>query len=131
MPGIAAELDPDGAWRRDFEQRAAASRGRPGPGPAPAGSYLARKFGDHADVRLLPSAAEELTPAFVAGLNRVAGHRLFPADPTPVLHAVPQQRGPLSRVLHSFSRTSLLDDLGPTGRLSRQASAAAKNGRRK
>ena len=75
MTGIAAELDPDGAWQRDFEQRAAASRGRPGPGPAPAGSYLARKFGDHTDVRLLPSAAEELTPAFVTGLNRVAAGR--------------------------------------------------------
>jgi len=75
MTGIAAELDPDGAWRRDFEQRAAASRGRPGPGPAPAGSYLARKFGDHTDVRLLPSTAEELTPAFVTGLNRVAAGR--------------------------------------------------------
>jgi tetratricopeptide (TPR) repeat protein len=75
MTGIAAELDPDGAWRRDFEQRAAASRGRPGPGPAPAGAYLARKFGDHTDVRLLPPAAEELTPAFVTGLNRVAAGR--------------------------------------------------------
>ena len=37
--------------------------------------YLARKFGDHPDVRLLPSAAEELTPAFVAGLNRVSAGR--------------------------------------------------------
>jgi peptide/nickel transport system permease protein len=65
------------------------------------------------------------------GLSRVAGHRLFPADPTPVLHAVPQQRGPLARLLHSFSRSSLLDDPGPNGRLSRQVTAAAKNGRRK
>ena len=75
MTGIAAELDPDSAWRHDFEQRAAASQSLPGPEPAPAGSYLARKFGDHADVRLLPSAAEELTPAFVTGLNRVAAGR--------------------------------------------------------
>jgi tetratricopeptide (TPR) repeat protein len=82
MTAIAAELDPGGTWLGDFEQRAAASRERRGPpksGPAgpggAAGSYLARKFGDHADVRLLPSAAEELTPAFVAGLDRVAGGR--------------------------------------------------------
>lgn len=66
------------------------------------------------------------------GLTRVAGHRLFPADPTPVLHAMPQQRGPVHRLLHSFSRSSLLDDrLGPNGELSRQVSAAAKNGQRK
>ncbi len=65
------------------------------------------------------------------GLSKVAGHRLFPADPTPVLHAAPQQRGPLARVLHSFSRSSLLDDPGSNGRLSRQVSTAAKNGQRK
>jgi hypothetical protein len=38
-------------------------------------AYLARKFGDHADVRLLLSPAEELTPVFVAGLNRAAEGR--------------------------------------------------------
>jgi tetratricopeptide (TPR) repeat protein len=32
--------------------------------------YLARKFRDHADIRLLLSPADELTPVFVAGLNR-------------------------------------------------------------
>ena len=37
--------------------------------------YLARKFSDHADVRLLLSPADELTPVFVAGLNRIAGGR--------------------------------------------------------
>jgi peptide/nickel transport system permease protein len=65
------------------------------------------------------------------GLSRVAGHRLFPADPTPVLHAVPQRRGPLARLLHSFSRSSLLDDPGPNSGLSRRVSVAAKNGQRK
>ena len=35
-------------------------------------AYLARKFSDHADVRLLLSPADELTPIFVVGLNRVA-----------------------------------------------------------
>jgi tetratricopeptide (TPR) repeat protein len=38
-------------------------------------SYLARKFSDHAAVRLLLSPADELTPVFVAGLNRVAADR--------------------------------------------------------
>ena len=38
-------------------------------------SYLARKFSDHADVRLLLSPAEELTPLFVSGVNRVATDR--------------------------------------------------------
>jgi tetratricopeptide (TPR) repeat protein len=37
--------------------------------------YLARKFSDHADVRLLLSPADELTPVFVAGVNRVAAGR--------------------------------------------------------
>ncbi len=65
------------------------------------------------------------------GLSRVAGHRIFPADPTPVLHAVPQQRSPLLRLLHSFSRSSLLDDRpGPNGRLSRRVSAPGKDGER-
>ncbi len=35
-------------------------------------AYLARKFSDHADVRLLLSPADELTPVFVAGVNRAA-----------------------------------------------------------
>jgi tetratricopeptide (TPR) repeat protein len=34
--------------------------------------YLARKFSNHADVRLLLSPADELTPVFVAGLGRAA-----------------------------------------------------------
>ena len=38
-------------------------------------AYLARKFSDHADVRLLLSPVDELTPVFVAGLNRVAAGR--------------------------------------------------------
>ena len=47
------------------------------------------------------------------GLRRVAGHRLYPADPTPVLHIMPEQDGPIRRVLHSFSRSSLLDERRP------------------
>jgi hypothetical protein len=38
-------------------------------------AYLVRKFSDHGDVRLLLSPADELTPVFVAGLNRVASGR--------------------------------------------------------
>jgi hypothetical protein len=38
-------------------------------------AYLARKFTEHADVRLLLSPADELTPAFVTGLNRIAADR--------------------------------------------------------
>jgi peptide/nickel transport system permease protein len=65
------------------------------------------------------------------GLSRAAGHRLYPTDPTPVLHAMPQQRGAVHALLHSFSRSSLLDDRpGPNGGLSRQVSAPAKDGER-
>ena len=38
--------------------------------------YLARKFSDHRDVRLLLSPTDELTPVFVAGLNRAAADRV-------------------------------------------------------
>ena len=34
--------------------------------------YLARKFGDHADVRLLLSPVDELTPVFISGIERAA-----------------------------------------------------------
>jgi tetratricopeptide (TPR) repeat protein len=37
--------------------------------------YLARKFRDHGDLRLLLSPADELTPLMVAGVNRVAAGR--------------------------------------------------------
>lgn len=38
-------------------------------------AYLARRFTDHGDVKLLLSPAAELTPPFVAGLNRAARGR--------------------------------------------------------
>ena len=38
-------------------------------------TYLARKFRDHADVRLLLSPADELTPVFVSDLDRAAADR--------------------------------------------------------
>jgi hypothetical protein len=40
-------------------------------------TYLARKFRDHADIRLLLSPADELTPVFVSGLDRAAAGRLI------------------------------------------------------
>ena len=65
-------------------------------------------------------------------LSRVSGRRLYPADPTPVLHAMPEQRGPVRTVLHSFSRNSLLDDrAGPSGRLARRVRARTDDGARK
>jgi ABC-type dipeptide/oligopeptide/nickel transport system permease subunit len=41
--------------------------------------------------------------------SRIAGHWLKPADPTPVLSEISQRRNGLARFLHSFSRSSLLD----------------------
>jgi tetratricopeptide (TPR) repeat protein/predicted ATPase len=38
-------------------------------------TYLTRKFSDHADVRLLLSPVDELTPVFISGLNRAAADR--------------------------------------------------------
>jgi peptide/nickel transport system permease protein len=46
--------------------------------------------------------------------SRIAGHWLPPADPTPVLAQVPH-RGWVARFLHSFSRSSLLDEAGEGG----------------
>ena len=38
-------------------------------------TYLTRKFSDHADVRLLLSPADELTPVFISGMDRAAAGR--------------------------------------------------------
>jgi peptide/nickel transport system permease protein len=45
-----------------------------------------------------------------ASASRIAGRWLRPADPTPVLSDISQRRGGLSGFLHSFSRSSLLDE---------------------
>jgi peptide/nickel transport system permease protein len=45
-----------------------------------------------------------------ASSSRIAGRWLRPADPTPVLAEVSQRRGTLARFVHSFSRSSLLDE---------------------
>jgi peptide/nickel transport system permease protein len=42
--------------------------------------------------------------------SRIAGHRLRPTDPTPVLQEIPRRRGQLAGLLHSFSRGALLDE---------------------
>ena len=54
--------------------------------------YLARKLRDHRDVRLLLSPADELTPVFVAGLNRAAA------------------RQPIAFFFDTYERTGLLLD---------------------
>jgi len=45
-----------------------------------------------------------------ASASRIAGRWLRPADPTPVLAEVSQRRSALARFVHSFSRSSLLDE---------------------
>jgi peptide/nickel transport system permease protein len=45
-----------------------------------------------------------------ASASRIAGRWLRPADPTPVLAEVSRRRGGLAGFLHSFSRSSLLDE---------------------
>jgi peptide/nickel transport system permease protein len=42
--------------------------------------------------------------------SRIAGHRVQPTDPTPVLALVGAERSRLGAFLHSFSRSSLLED---------------------
>jgi peptide/nickel transport system permease protein len=48
------------------------------------------------------------------GSARIAGHRIWTTDPTPVLAQLTASRGRLATFLHSFSRSSLLDR-GPAG----------------
>jgi peptide/nickel transport system permease protein len=47
--------------------------------------------------------------------SRIAGHWLPPADPTPVLAEVSEHRGKLAGFLHSFSRSSMLDETERAG----------------
>jgi peptide/nickel transport system permease protein len=49
------------------------------------------------------------------GAGAGAWHGLRPTDPTPVLDAAPPRRGRLASFLHSFSRSSLLDDRAGRG----------------
>src|SRR6202008_4536676 len=62
---------------------------------------------------LLNTGTDELgTPRLrdAASASRMAGRWLPPATPTPVLGDVSRRRGRLAGFLHSFSRSSLLDD---------------------
>jgi peptide/nickel transport system permease protein len=50
-------------------------------------------------------------------LERVAGRRVWPTDPTPVLNQLTASRSGLAAFLHSFSRGSLLDETTAGGEL--------------
>ena len=66
---------------------------------------------------LLNSGIDELgNPRLRAGraAARIAGRRVWTTDPTPVLAQLTASRGRLATFLHSFSRSSLLDQT-PTG----------------
>jgi peptide/nickel transport system permease protein len=42
--------------------------------------------------------------------TKIAGHRIWPTAPTPVVAQLNGHRGPLAAFAHSFSRTSLIED---------------------
>jgi peptide/nickel transport system permease protein len=51
------------------------------------------------------------------GAAKIAGHRIWTTDPTPVLAQLTASRGRLGTFLHSFSRSSLLDQTPAGGEL--------------
>ena len=69
---------------------------------------------------LLNSGIDELgNPRLRAsrGMERVAGHRVWATDPTPVLNQLSGSRTRVAAFLHSFSRGSLLDETPAGGEL--------------
>jgi peptide/nickel transport system permease protein len=69
---------------------------------------------------LLNSGIDELgNPRLRAsrGSAKIAGHRIWVTDPTPVLAQLTTSRGRLATFLHSFSRSSLLDQTPAGGEL--------------
>jgi peptide/nickel transport system permease protein len=69
---------------------------------------------------LLNSGIDELgNPRLRAsrGSARIAGHRIWVTDPTPVLAQLTGSRGRLATFMHSFSRSSLLDQSPAGGEL--------------
>jgi peptide/nickel transport system permease protein len=69
---------------------------------------------------LLNSGIDELgSPRLRAsrGTTKVAGHRIWATDPTPVLAQLQADRGRLGSFLHSFSRRSLLEGTSAGGDL--------------
>jgi peptide/nickel transport system permease protein len=62
---------------------------------------------------LLNSGIDELgNPRLrdAARAAKIGGHRLRPTGPTPVLASLSAEGGPVTRFLHSFSRTALLEE---------------------
>ena len=51
------------------------------------------------------------------GAAKIAGHRIWPTDPTPVLAQLTASRSRVGAFLHSFSRGSLLDETPAGGEL--------------
>jgi peptide/nickel transport system permease protein len=69
---------------------------------------------------LLNSGIDELgNPRLRAGrgATKIAGHRIWTTEPTPVLAQLTASRGRLGAFLHSFSRSSLLDQTPAGGEL--------------
>jgi peptide/nickel transport system permease protein len=69
---------------------------------------------------LLNSGIDELgSPRLRAsrGTTKVAGHRIWATDPTPVLAQLEAERGRLGSFLHSFSRRSVLEGTSAGGDL--------------
>jgi peptide/nickel transport system permease protein len=69
---------------------------------------------------LLNSGIDELgNPRLRAtrGTAKIAGHRIWATDPTPVLAQLTASRGRVGAFLHSFSRESLLDETPAGGEL--------------
>jgi len=69
---------------------------------------------------LLNTGIDELgNPRLRAGRNsaKIAGRRVWTTDPTPVLAQLTASRGRLATFLHSFSRSSLLDQTPAGGEL--------------
>ena len=73
-----------------------------------------------ASLVLLNTGIDELgSPRLRAsrGAAKIAGHRIWPTDPTPVLAQLTASRGRLATFSHSFSRGSLLDETPAGGKL--------------
>jgi peptide/nickel transport system permease protein len=69
---------------------------------------------------LLNSGIDELgNPRLRAGrgATKIAGHRIWTTEPTPVLAQLTASRGRLGAFVHSFSRSSLLDQTPAGGEL--------------
>jgi peptide/nickel transport system permease protein len=63
-----------------------------------------------------------------ANASRIAGRRLRPTDPTPVLADLEPRSTAVATFLHSFSRSSLLDKNGQNGSTRRRAAGDLSNG---